>query len=102
MAYDILKNISKASHGVLKGGCTIYNCTDTAVCACNAVQYATALYGASGAAMTICTVLSDFRNFTGHECTLFCFAFTGCFQVTEKVQDVLTPGTKISCVSHEF
>ena len=51
MANEIPKNHSEASRGVLKSGCTIYNCINTAVGACSTVvciQYAAALCGAWG------------------------------------------------------
>ena len=65
------KNHSEASRGVLKCWRTIYNCINVAVGEC-IYQYVTALYGASGAAVTFCTTSSDFQNFTGHNCST-CF-----------------------------
>ena len=57
MANEILKNRSEVSHGVLKSGCAVYNCINTAIGAC---VLATALSGASGTAGTVCTISSDF------------------------------------------
>ena len=55
MANEFPKDRSEASREVLKSGCMVCNCINTAMSAC--IQYATALYGALA---TMRTVWRDF------------------------------------------
>ena len=60
MAYEILKNHSEASRGVLQSGYTVYNCISTAVVhVVLYVQYAYMLWHCA----RLCTFSSDVSDF---------------------------------------